>query len=136
MRAMVSCLSMVAVLGLSACGPGESEVSNDGEAVRQRAVDAQTAKRRTGAELQDRALNRIIRTVYLCENGERLSVDFDNPREMATVRNSMGEAVDMRRERASDGLWYRANGHELRGEGILATWTADGREPTECRAID
>ncbi|MDZ4362437.1 MliC family protein [Brevundimonas sp.] len=136
MRAAVVSLAMGALLGLSACSSGESDVSNDGEAVRQRAVEAQTAKRRTGAEVQDRALNRIIRTVYLCENGERLSVDFDNPREMATVRNSMGEAVDMRRERATDGLWYRASGHELRGEGILATWTADGREPTDCRAID
>ncbi|QQQ18969.1 MliC family protein [Brevundimonas vitis] len=136
MRAIVVSLTVTALVGLSACGPGESEVSSDGEAVRQRAVEAQTAKRRTGAEVQDRALNRIIRTVYLCENGERLSVDFDNPREMATVRNSMGEAVDMRRERATDGLWYRASGYELRGEGILATWTADGRQPTDCRAID
>jgi hypothetical protein len=104
--------------------------------VRQRAIDAQTARRRTGAEVQDRALNRVIRTVYLCDDGERLSVDFDNPRDMATVRNSSGEAVDLYRERAADGLLYRASAHELRGEGILATWTADGRQPTDCRAID
>jgi hypothetical protein len=121
---------------LAACGPEPSAAPTDGEAVRQRAIDAQTARRRTGAEVQDRALNRVIRTVYLCDNGERLSVDFDNPRDMATVRNSSGEAVDLYRERAVDGIWYRASAHELRGSGLLATWTADGRQPSDCRAID
>lgn len=129
-------LAPVLILGLSACGAEPREAPTDGEAVRQRAVDAQTARRRTGAEVQERALNRVIRTVYLCDNGERLSVDFDNPRDMATVRNSSGEAVDLYRERARDGIWYRASAYELRGAGILATWTADGREATDCRAID
>jgi hypothetical protein len=130
-------LPLCAGLALSACGgPSPSDGPTDGEAVRQRAVEAQTARRRTGAEAQDRALNRVIRTVYLCDNGERLSVDFDNPRDMATVRNSNGEAVDLYRERAADGIWYRASAYELRGSGVLATWTADGREPSDCRAID
>ncbi len=126
-------LAVLAVV--AACSPEPKVAPTDGDAVRQR-VEAQTARRRTGAELQDRALNRVIRAVYLCNNGERLSVDFDNPREMATVRNSMGEAVDMHRERAEAGLWYRASGYELRGEGVMARWTADGREPTDCRAVD
>jgi len=121
---------------VAACGPEPREAPTDGDAVRERAVEAQTARKRTGAELQDRALNRVIRTVYLCNNSERLSVDFDNPRRMATVRNSSGEAVDLFQERAADGIWYRASGYELRGKGVQATWTADGREPTECRAVD
>lgn len=104
--------------------------------MRERAQEAQTARRRTGAEAQDRALNRVIRTVYLCNNSERLSVDFDNPRQMATVRNSSGEAVDLYQERASEGIWYKASGYELRGEGVMATWTSDGRPPTDCRAVD
>lgn len=123
-------------LALSACGQKPAEAPNDGDAVRERAEAAQTARRRTGAELQDRALNRVIRTVYLCNNSERLSVDFDNPRQMATVRNSSGAAVDLYQEQATDGLWYRASGYELRGKGVMATWTAEGREPTECRAVD
>ena len=121
---------------VAACGPEPREAPTDGDAVRERAVEAQTARRRTGAEVQDRALNRVIRTVYLCNNSERLSVDFDNPRQMATVRNSSGEAVDLFQERAASGIWYRASGYELRGKGVQATWTADGREPTECRAVD
>lgn len=129
--------AVAAALLLTACGgPDPADGPSDGEAVRERAETAQTAKRRTGAEVQQRVLNRVIRTVYLCDNGERLSVDFDNPRGMATVRNSNGEAVDLFQERATSGLWYRASGYELRGEGVMARWTGDGREPTDCRAID
>lgn len=124
------------IAAAAACSPEPTPVSTDADAVRRRSVETQTARTRTGAELQDRALNRVIRTVYLCENGERLSVDFDNPRDMATVRQSTGEAADLTRERAVEGLWYRNSDHELRGEGALATWTADGREPTDCRAVD
>jgi hypothetical protein len=124
------------VLMLGACGQKPAEAPTDGDSVRDRAEKAQTARRRTGAELQDRALNRVIRTVYLCNDSQRLSVDFDNPRQMATVRNSSGEAVDLFQERAADGIWYRASGYELRGKGVMATWTADGLPPTDCRAVD
>lgn len=128
--------AIAALVLLSGCGPEPRKASTDGEEVRERAVEAQTARRRTGAELQDRALNRVVHAVYLCNNSERLSVDFDNPRQMATVRNSSGEAVDLYQERAADGIWYRASGYELRGKGVMATWTAADREPTECRAVD
>ncbi len=127
---------IVAGLAATACGQKPAEAPTDGDSVRERAQEAQTARRRTGAEAQDRALNRVIRTVYLCNNSERLSVDFDNPRRMATVRNSSGEAVDLYQERAAEGIWYKASGYELRGEGVMATWTSDGRPPTDCRAVD
>jgi hypothetical protein len=130
--------SAAILIGLATAGCGQKpvEAPTDGDSVRERAQEAQTARRRTGAEAQDRALNRVIRTVYLCNNSERLSVDFDNPRQMATVRNSSGEAVDLYQERAADGIWYRASGYELRGKGVMATWTSDGRPPTDCRAVD
>ena len=121
---------------LTACGQEPRQAPTDGDEVRARAIEAQTARRRTGAEVQDRALNSVVRAVYLCNNSERLSVDFDNPRQMATVRNSSGEAVDLFQERAAEGIWYRASGYELRGKGVQATGTSDGREPTECRAVD
>jgi len=136
MRHLFSFVAAASLIVLAACGSQPAKAPTDSEAVRQRAVDAQTARRRTGAELQDRALNRVIRTVYLCDNGERLSVDFDNPRSMSTVRMSNGEAVDLYQERAADGIWYKSSAYELRGKGILATWSADGRQPTDCRAID
>jgi len=128
---------LLIVLTLGGCGePEPQEAPTSGQEVRARALEAQTARRLTGAERQQRRQDRVIRTVYLCNNSERLSVDFDNSRDMATVRNSRGEAVDLFEEATSDGLWYRASGYELRGEGAQARWTADGREPTDCRAID
>jgi len=97
-------LASLILLSIAACGPSPGKGPTDGEEVKSRAIEAQTARQRTGAEIQDRALNRTIRAVYLCGNGERLSVDFDNPRQMATVRNSMGEAVDLYQEQAPEGL--------------------------------
>ncbi len=129
-------VAALSCLAIAACGQKPKDAPTDGDSVRERAQEAQTARRRTGAEAQDRALNRVIRTVYLCNNSERLSVDFDNPRQMATVRNSSGEAVDLYQERAAEGIWYKASGYELRGEGVMATWTSDGRPPTDCRAVD
>ena len=123
--------------GLAACGESEAtDAPTSGDAVKERAIEAQTARRRTGAEIQERITNRVVRAVYLCNNGERLAVDFDNAREMATLRQSNGEAIDLYQERAADGIWYRASGYELRGTGTMATRSADGREPTDCRAID
>ena len=122
--------------GLVACGPDRGEAPTDSEEVQERALDAQTARRRTGAEIQERILTRTVRAVYLCNNGERLSVDFDNARQMATVRQVSGKAVDLRQQRSGDGIWYTASGFELRGEGAMATWTAENLEPTTCRAVD
>lgn len=135
-RLTATVIIVLTSLATAACGQKPAQAPTDGDSVRERAQEAQTARRRTGAEAQDRALNRVIRTVYLCNNSERLSVDFDNPRQMATVRNSSGEAVDLYQERAADGIWYKASGYELRGKGVMATWTSDGRPPTDCRAVD
>lgn len=121
---------------LIACGGGEpDEMPETGAEARQRAVEADVVRERTGAEIQDRISNRMVRAEYACLNGERLSVVFDNPREMATVRMLDGTAVDLRQERAADGIWYRSSQHELRGVGRQATWTAPERDPTTCNAI-
>lgn len=135
-RLVFAAAALISMTALSACGEASSKAPTSSDEVKERALEAQTARRRTGAEYQERAMTRVIRTVYLCENGERLSVDFDNPRAMATVRNSHGEAVDLHQERVADGLWYKASTAELRGKGVNATWTADGTPPTECHAVD
>lgn len=121
---------------LVACGPEPRQAPNDSDEVRERALEAQTARRRTGAEIQERIATQTVRAVYLCNNGERLTADFDNARRMATIRQSSGQAVDLRQQQAAEGIWYTASGYELRGRGVMADWTADGREPTTCRAVD
>jgi hypothetical protein len=132
-RALLISAGLLAAL--SACEE-PTPVTSDGDAVQQRAVEAQTARRRTGAEIQERMLHREVQASYVCVGGDRLTVDFDNAREMATVRNSMGQAFDLHLERAETGIWYRASGNELRGEGTTAVWTVRNRDPVECRAVD
>lgn len=132
-RALIVCAGLTAAL--SACD-NPTPVSDDGDVVQERAVEAQTARRRTGAEIQERILHRQIEASYVCVGGDRLTVDFDNRREMATVRNSTGEAFDLYLERAEDGIWYRGSGNELRGSGTEAVWSVKGRDPVDCRAVD
>ena len=62
MKSLVLALPF-AILALTACGQMPADAPTDSDAVRERAQEAQTARRRTGAEAQDRALNRVIRTV-------------------------------------------------------------------------
>lgn len=129
--------TMAPVIFLTACDLHEdTPVTNDSEAVEQRAIDAQTARKRTGAEIQERAMNRTIRAIYICDNTQRLTVDFDNPRRMATVRTSDGLAHDLMQQQSASGIWYRAGSVELRGKGDKASWQTETGEATECRAID
>lgn len=129
-------LGLALLLSLAACGREEADdMPQTGAEARERAVEARVARKRTGAEIQERITNRIVRAEYACLNGERLSVTFDNPREMATVRMIDDTAIDLRQERAADGIWYRADRYDLRGSGQDATWQAPERDPTTCRAI-
>ncbi len=128
-------LALATALSLAACGGPPDDMPQTGAEARQRAVDARVAREHTGAELQERMTHRIVRAEYACLNGERLSVTFDNPREMATVRMIDGTAVDLRQERAADGIWYRADRYDLRGSGVDATWRSPNRDETTCRAI-
>jgi membrane-bound inhibitor of C-type lysozyme len=121
---------------VAACSNEPSrEAPVDGDALTGQAVAAETATAiRTGAEIQQEVMNSVVRAVYLCSNGERLTVDFDNPRAMATVRNSNGLAVDLHQKKAASGIWYTTGGYELRGKGNEATWQASDQAQTTCRA--
>lgn len=129
--------ALATILMLAACSnPETKEAPVDGDIVNKRAADAADASEiKTGAEIQEGVMNSVVRAVYLCANGDRLTVDFDNPRAMATVRNSNGLAIDLHQQKSASGLWYTAGGYELRGKGNEATWTASDRPQTTCRAI-
>lgn len=135
MRTATLLIAALMALPLVACGRDEPDTTETGAEARQRLVDARVVRQRTGAEIQDRITNRIVRAEYACLNGERLSVVFDNPRELATIRMLDGTAVDLRQERSADGFWYRSDQHELRGVGRDATWRAPQRDETACQAL-
>lgn len=135
MRTATLLIAAMMALPLVACGDDDEDMPETGAEARGRLVDARVVRERTGAEIQDRVTNSIVRAEYACLNGERLSIVFDNPRELATVRMLDGTAVDLRRERAADGFWYRSDQHELRGVGRDATWKAPERDETSCQAL-
>ena len=62
---------LAALTVMTACGPDPSRAPTTGDEVKERAIEAQTARKRTGAEVQDRILNNVIHAGYLCDNGER-----------------------------------------------------------------
>lgn len=134
MRASFASLAIVLLLAGACNSPPPP--SDDAEAVQRRAATEQAARSRTGAEIQERALTRTLRTVYLCDNSLRLTVDFDNARQMATVRQSDGMAFDLFQQRTPQGIWYRAGNVDLRGAGRVARWSENTKPPTKCRAID
>lgn len=135
---LVASAALIVALGLGACSNEPSrEAPMDGDALQKQAIEAEAAAPvRTGAEIQDATMNSVVRAVYLCTNGERLTVDFDNPRAMATVRNSNGLAVDLHQQRSASGIWYTTGGYELRGKGNDASWKASDLPQTTCKAIN
>ncbi|MBN8553289.1 MAG: MliC family protein [Caulobacterales bacterium] len=136
MRPVQLALAAVVFAALAACdGSAPDEMPRTGAEARQRAIDAGVTARGTGAEIQEGITHRLVQAEYTCVNGERLSVVFDNPRGLATIRMLDGTAVDLPQERAADGIWYRSGRYELRGRGNEATWSAPERDPTTCSAI-
>jgi len=135
MRTVTLVLSALMAASLAACGGDDDDMPDTGAEARERLVEARVVRQRTGAEIQDRIATSIVRAEYACLNGERLSVVFDNQRELATIRLLDGTAVDLRQERAADGFWYRSDQHEIRGVGQDATWKAPQRDETTCQAL-
>lgn len=123
---------LAALLTLTACAEEEPPTAAE---IRQRAVDARVIRHRTGAEIQERLTHRQVEATYVCDQGQSLFVTFDNQRDMATVRLSNNTAVDLRQERAGSGIWYRAEGYELRGQGREARWSVEGEPTAVCRAV-
>lgn len=67
---------------------------------------------------------------YGCQDGTGIFVIFEPA--AAVVRVGPAKPVRLAQQRAASGMWYRASNYELRGAGDTATWTAQGRAPTEC----
>lgn len=70
--------------------------------------------------------------IFNCQNGQRLTVAFDHPRRMATVRRFDGLAFDLTRKGTSEGYLYEATGIILSGSGKNAKWHSPNIEDTLC----
>lgn len=134
-RLALSCLLIPACL-VSACQKQETRRAESREEQDRRVLLHNDASSRTDADFKSGATMISGPTMYVCDDSLRLRVDFDNPRNMVTVRTSDGLAYDLVEVNVPSGIWYQAEQAELRGQGTKLTWTLEDNAPTHCQIID
>lgn len=85
---------------------------------------------------QDISPENAAEWVFNCQNGQRLMVAFDHPRQMATVRRFDGLAFDLMRKGTSEGYLYEASGLILGGKGKTARWQSPNIADTTCEVSE
>ena len=78
----------------------------------------------------------VRRVAYACEDGQGLTVLFDDRDQSAMVLARGQNPVALRRSQAEDdgGFFYEGSGHVLFGAGARAGYASDGAEPIDCYA--
>jgi hypothetical protein len=78
----------------------------------------------------------VRRVGYVCDNGQGLTVLFDDRDETAMVLSSGRDPVALRRsqDREAGGFFYEGGGHVLFGAGGRAGYATDGSRPVDCYA--
>lgn len=111
----------VLIAGLIICGCQERQSSA--------VIDSDTAPRDIPQDIKP---ERAAEWEFSCHDGQRITVAFDHPRQMATVRRSDGLAFDLVRKVATNGYIYEATGISLRGKGPQAYWRSPQISDTIC----
>ena len=78
----------------------------------------------------------VRRVAYVCENGQGMTVLFDDRDETAMVLSGGRDPVALRRDqgRETGGFFYEGAGHVLFGAGARAGYAMDGARPVDCYA--
>ena len=78
----------------------------------------------------------VRRVVYACEDGQGLTVLFDDRDQTAMVLPHDQDPVALRlnRDHDSGGFYYEGSGHVLFGAGARAGYASDGARPVDCYA--
>ncbi len=76
----------------------------------------------------------VRRVAYVCEDGQDLTVLFDDRQGSATVLARGADPVALRSSPSADddGFFYEGSGHVLFGAGARAGYASDGAEPVDC----
>lgn len=72
---------------------------------------------------------------YRCMDGTKIAVSFDPGKGRATVVRAGKTLAVLQQERAASGIWYKGQGHELRGKGYDMTFTQPNLPPLACTTI-
>jgi membrane-bound inhibitor of C-type lysozyme len=104
------------------------------------AIDGATAAQRswrireTALKPRPAAMPSEATANYSCEDGPDFTARFDNDADTATIALTGEEAVVLAGQRPASGIWYAADGWELRGKGDEAMLTRPGEAPVDCTA--
>lgn len=71
---------------------------------------------------------------YSCDDGPDFIASFDNDADTTTITLEGEKAVILAGQRPASGIWYAADGWELRGKGEDAVLTRPGEPPVSCTA--
>lgn len=71
---------------------------------------------------------------YRCIDGSRMTVNYDPDKGTATIVRGGKRLAVLRQERTGSGIWYKGQGHELRGKGDDMSFTAPDMPPLPCTA--
>lgn len=72
---------------------------------------------------------------YRCMDGTKITISFDRENDRATVERAGKRVAVLQQERAASGVWYKGQGHELRGKGYDMTFTQPNLPPLACTTI-
>ncbi len=67
-----------------------------------------------------------------CDDGGKLNLVFDHEQDAAVVRLPKDKTVILPSQHPAAGMWYGADGYELRGSGDTLNYTAPDRPKTRC----
>ena len=76
----------------------------------------------------------VRRVSYACEDGQRLTVLFDDRDQSALVAEAGQSPFALQRSPGQErgGFFYEGAGHVLFGAGARAGYASDGAEPVDC----
>lgn len=78
---------------------------------------------------------KTVRGRLECEDGRRLEVTFNHTRDLAAVKLSKKQTVELPSLHPQSGMRFSGDGYELRGAGDRLTFTAPGAASVSCLQV-
>ncbi|MDF7775160.1 MliC family protein [Sphingomonas sp. AOB5] len=125
----------------------DKEAMDTRETAAREAEDKRLAEERAQAEANAAAENAMLENAtvaeapapvnarYRCMDGTKIAVRFNPANGRAAVARDGRVLAVLQQERAASGIWYKGNGHELRGKGDDLTFTQPNLPPIPCTVI-
>lgn len=77
----------------------------------------------------------VVEATYRCDRGVVLPARFDNKVGIVDLTLPSGQTARLTQQPSGSGIWYAADGYELRGKGRDAVISLPGEEPLSCYSL-